>query len=107
MKNKKVLNVLNVYRSLQKLEPYGYGLEPRGVVLVKGKGHMETWWVSVRRGAVRPAPLPVPADKHHPRSLASIVYTMMRKRIYTHPLDSVDFREIHFFLTTMTNYVFV
>ena len=71
---------------MQVLERRGYGLEARGAVEVKGKGRMETWWVSsVRaRGA---GPLPAPAP---PRSLAALVYTMLqaRKRIYTHPLDA-------------------
>lgn len=77
------------------MEPIGYGLEARGEVEVKGKGRMETWWVVGERGAA-PQPQPRDADvspsvdtENHPRSLAAIVFTMMRKRIYTHPLDSV------------------
>lgn len=71
---------------LQVLERHGYGLEARGEVEVKGKGRMETWWVTrerARGAGPRPAPAP-------PRSLAALVYTMLqaRKRIYTHPLDA-------------------
>nr|XP_026484478.1 adenylate cyclase type 8 [Vanessa tameamea] len=67
----------------QVLERRGYGVEARGAVEVKGKGRMETWWVTRvgARGAGAPtAPAP-------PRSLAALVYTMLqaRKRIYTHP----------------------
>ncbi|CAH0722953.1 unnamed protein product, partial [Brenthis ino] len=70
----------------QVLERHGYGLEARGEVEVKGKGRMETWWVTrerARGAGPRPAPAP-------PRSLAALVYTMLqaRKRIYTHPLDA-------------------
>ncbi|CAG5026974.1 unnamed protein product, partial [Parnassius apollo] len=70
----------------QILERRGYGLEARGLVEVKGKGRMETWWVR-RRRARGAGPLPAPAP---PRSLAALVYTMLpaRKRIYTHPLDA-------------------
>ncbi|KPJ17814.1 Adenylate cyclase type 8 [Papilio machaon] len=70
----------------QVLERRGYGLEARGLVEVKGKGRMETWWVR-RRRARGAGPLPAPAP---PRSLAALVYTMLqaRKRIYTHPLDT-------------------
>lgn len=81
--------------NFQLLDRKGYGLEPRGPVEVKGKGTMETWWVVSERGAaVKPDPVPSTDDsENHPRSLAAIVFTMMRKRIYTHPLDSVDRRE--------------
>ncbi|XP_075980585.1 adenylyl cyclase 78C isoform X3 [Anticarsia gemmatalis] len=74
----------------QLLERSGYGLERRGEVEVKGKGRMETWWVTRPRGA--PAPAPAPAPHAPPRSLAALVYTMLqaRKRIYTHPLDSAN-----------------
>ncbi|XP_052753771.1 adenylyl cyclase 78C [Galleria mellonella] len=87
----------------QLLDGRGYKLEARGLVEVKGKGRMETWWVREWRGArapaaagpaaapapVAPAPAPAPPPAP-PRSLAAIVYTMLqaRKRIYTHPLDS-------------------
>lgn len=73
------------------LERRGYGLEPRGLVEVKGKGRMETWWVR-RRRARGAGPLPAPAP---PRSLAALVYTMLqaRKRIYTHPLDAPTIRK--------------
>ncbi|CAH2099493.1 unnamed protein product [Euphydryas editha] len=68
------------------LERRGYGLEARGAVEVKGKGRMETWWVTRvgARGAGAPA-APAP-----PRSLAALVYTMLqaRRRIYTHPFSA-------------------
>ncbi|XP_047507401.1 adenylyl cyclase 78C [Pieris napi] len=69
----------------QMLERRGYGVELRGAVAVKGKGHMETWWVSSCRGRGAVPPPHPPA----PRSLAALVYTMLqaRRRIYTHPLD--------------------
>ncbi|XP_034823896.2 adenylyl cyclase 78C-like isoform X1 [Maniola hyperantus] len=95
----------------QVLERRGYGLEARGAVEVKGKGRMETWWVTrrkhdrdryrsrtvearlpdedtlktVARPKEPPTGPPVP-----PRSLAAVVYTMLqaRRRIYTHPLDA-------------------
>ncbi|CAB3221065.1 unnamed protein product [Arctia plantaginis] len=75
----------------QLLERCGYTLSRRGEVQVKGKGTMETWWVVGTRGAQpsegasRPTPAP-------PRSLASLVYTMLqaRKRINTHPLDATN-----------------
>ncbi|XP_052747516.1 uncharacterized protein LOC112058356 [Bicyclus anynana] len=95
----------------QVLERRGYGLEARGAVEVKGKGRMETWWVTKRKHEQRPrdryrsrtaearvpedAPLPArpsppAAPPVPPRSLAAVVYTMLqaRKRIYTHPLDA-------------------
>ncbi|KAF9795931.1 hypothetical protein SFRURICE_019143 [Spodoptera frugiperda] len=73
----------------QLLELRGYALERRGAVEVKGKGRMETWWVTRTRGAPGP-PRPAPAAPAPPRSLAALVYTMLqaRKRIYTHPLDT-------------------
>ncbi|KAH9634450.1 hypothetical protein HF086_008284 [Spodoptera exigua] len=73
----------------QLLELRGYALERRGAVEVKGKGRMETWWVTRTRGAPAPA-RPSPAAPAPPRSLAALVYTMLqaRKRIYTHPLDT-------------------
>ncbi|KAJ8733731.1 hypothetical protein PYW07_014282 [Mythimna separata] len=72
----------------QLLELRGYALERRGNVEVKGKGRMETWWVTRARGAP-PAPAR-PSAPAPPRSLAALVYTMLqaRKRIYTHPLDT-------------------
>ncbi|PZC77647.1 hypothetical protein B5X24_HaOG203091 [Helicoverpa armigera] len=47
----------------QLLECRGYTLERRGPVEVKGKGRMETWWVTRARGAdpARPAPPPARA----------------------------------------------
>ncbi|XP_059049093.1 adenylyl cyclase 78C [Achroia grisella] len=85
----------------QLLERRGYSLKSRGLVEVKGKGRMETWWVSERTTTTSdmqplavfeplPEPAPPPAPAAPPRSLAAIVYTMLqaRKRIYTHPLDS-------------------
>ncbi|XP_045507175.1 adenylyl cyclase 78C-like isoform X2 [Colias croceus] len=70
----------------QMLERQGYGVEARGCVAVKGKGKMETWWVTQGRARGPGAPPPPPA----PRSLAALVYTMLqaRRRIYTHPLDA-------------------
>lgn len=80
----------------QILERFGFGLEARGGVQVKGKGLMETWWVTHARGAAPAPSTPAPAPPHHhPRSLAAIVYTMMRKRMNTHPLDSVDRRTLN------------
>ncbi|XP_039765550.1 adenylyl cyclase 78C-like isoform X2 [Pararge aegeria] len=94
----------------QVLERRGYGLEARGAVEVKGKGRMETWWVTKRKHEQRPrdryrsrtAEARVPEENVHktvappagppvpPRSLAAVVYTMLqaRRRIYTHPLDA-------------------
>ncbi|KAJ0181433.1 hypothetical protein K1T71_003518 [Dendrolimus kikuchii] len=67
----------------------GFSVECRGVVEVKGKGQMETWWVTQPRGA---GAAPRPQAAPHPRSLAALVYTMLqaRKRIYTHPLDATN-----------------
>ncbi|XP_038208484.1 adenylyl cyclase 78C [Zerene cesonia] len=72
----------------QMLERQGYGVEARGCVAVKGKGRMETWWVTRGRARGPGAPPPPPA----PRSLAALVYTMLqaRRRIYTHPLDAPE-----------------
>ncbi|KAG7304246.1 hypothetical protein JYU34_011184 [Plutella xylostella] len=76
----------------QLLERRGYSLQPRGMVQVKGKGRMETWWVS-GRAAVAAEP---PAPPLPPRSLAALVYTMLqaRKRIYTHPAHSTTSTEL-------------
>nr|XP_049698321.1 adenylyl cyclase 78C isoform X2 [Helicoverpa armigera] len=76
----------------QLLECRGYTLERRGPVEVKGKGRMETWWVTRARGADPARPAPPPARPAPPRSLAALVYTMLqaRKRIYTHPLDTAN-----------------
>ncbi|XP_045457091.1 adenylyl cyclase 78C-like [Melitaea cinxia] len=68
------------------LERRGYGLQARGAVEVKGKGRMETWWVTregARGGGAPAAPAP-------PRSLAALVYSMLqaRRRIYTHPFGA-------------------
>ncbi|XP_050684588.1 adenylyl cyclase 78C-like [Leptidea sinapis] len=70
----------------QILERCGYGVEARGAVAVKGKGRMETWWVTRARIARVSANNAAPAA----RSLVSLVYSMLqaRRRIYTHPLDT-------------------
>lgn len=76
---------------IQLLSRHGYELVARGEVDVKGKGRMETWWVSRQRVAVGAG---APAAPAPPRSLAALVYTMLqaRKRIYTHPLDATNLR---------------
>ncbi|KAG6458403.1 hypothetical protein O3G_MSEX010838 [Manduca sexta] len=74
---------------IQLLERRGYVVESCGKVHVKGKGIMETWCVVDRPEAAQAL---AAAAAPQPRSLASIVYTMLqvRKRINTHPLDAAS-----------------
>ncbi|KAG6458405.1 hypothetical protein O3G_MSEX010838 [Manduca sexta] len=77
----------------QLLERRGYVVESCGKVHVKGKGIMETWCVVDRPEAAQAL---AAAAAPQPRSLASIVYTMLqvRKRINTHPLDAASQRKL-------------
>jgi len=61
----------------QVLEARGFILQPRGLVAVKGKGHMETWFVSGRRAA---HPTGVERQPSQHNSLAAVVYGMVQAR---------------------------
>ncbi|GBP18511.1 hypothetical protein EVAR_12972_1 [Eumeta japonica] len=67
------------------LERRGYDLEARGIVEVKGKGRMETWWVR-GKGETRRAPAARQPAAH--RSLAALVITMLQaRRMHAQPLE--------------------
>ncbi|PSN48684.1 hypothetical protein C0J52_04783, partial [Blattella germanica] len=59
------------------LEARGYQVQLRGIVFVKGKGDMETYWVMGRRSSLLTGFARQPSQYH---SLAAVVYGMVQAR---------------------------
>ncbi|KAJ8733728.1 hypothetical protein PYW07_014279 [Mythimna separata] len=97
MESHGLIDKIQITKHTKELLIGSYVLESRGVVNVKGKGMMETWWVvkkSREKYQDEMNKLPIPEEKPAapPRSLAVLVSSMLqsRRRIYTHPLDAAS-----------------
>jgi adenylate cyclase 8 len=66
-----------MWHLLQILEKRGYQVQLRGVVAVKGKGDMETYYVMGRKASHAPGFVRQPSTYS---SLATVVYGMLQAR---------------------------